>query len=1636
VRFILHREATGEDPQVATRPDEAKSVVLEATVARARERIDGPEADELERFVRRYYEHVAPEDLVERSDLDLCGAALAHWSQLRFRSPGEAKVHVYTPNVEEHGWECTHTVVETVVDDMPFLVDSVSMELTRHGSGIHLVIRPILDVQRDDDGQLLAVESGNGRPESLIHVEIDRQTERAVLEQLRDDLLRVLGDVRAAVEDWPAMRQRALEIGDELSQGPLSDHAEAAEARELLAWMGEGNFIFLGYREYDIRSEDGEDVLRAVPGSGLGILREKGEQPVSVSFQALPPEVRKLAREKNLLNLTKANSRATVHRPSYLDYVGLKRFDSTGEVSGERRFLGLYTHTTYSVSPWEIPVLRRKAQRVLERSGLPEGSHDHKALIDILETYPRDELFQISEDELYEFALAILHLGERQRVRLFVRRDVFGRFFTCLLYLPRDRFNTENRRRIQEILTEAFGGVHVDYTTRVSESVLASLHFVVYVEPGSVAEYDSAELEARVAAATRAWTDDLRDALFEQLGEERAGPLFERYGEGFPIAYREEFPARQAVLDINRMEKLEAGGGLAMSLYLPIASTSAHLAFKVLHSSKPILLSDVLPVLENMGVKVTDERPFEIRPADREPVWIYDFGLRHDEGAEFEADKVRETFQDAFARTWRGEAEDDGFNRLVLSAQLTAREITVLRAIAKYLRQAGSTFSQDYMEDALAAHPGIARRLVELFRLRLDPVRFEDTYAKARTLEREVEASIDAVENLDEDRILRSFLRVVRAVLRTNYFQADADGRSKPYLSLKLDPELIPDLPEPRPLVEVFVYSPRVEAVHLRGGKVARGGIRWSDRREDFRTEVLGLMKAQTVKNAVIVPVGAKGGFVVKRTPGGDREALLAEVVECYRTFMRGLLDVTDTLVGGEVAPPADVVRHDDDDPYLVVAADKGTATFSDIANEISAEYGFWLGDAFASGGSAGYDHKAIGITARGAWESVKRHFRALGRDIQSEDFTVVGIGDMSGDVFGNGMLLSRHIKLVGAFDHRHVFFDPDPDPEASFAERERLFRLQGSSWADYDPALLSPGGGVFPRTAKSIALSPQVRRALDVEAESLTPNEAIRALLRAPVDLLWNGGIGTYVKARDERHAEVGDKANDAVRVDAEELLCGVVGEGGNLGFTQLGRIAYALRGGRIFMDAIDNSAGVDCSDHEVNIKILLDAIVAEGDLTEKQRNALLAEMQDEVAGLVLRDNYEQAQAISRSAALAGSMLEVHERYIRTLEQSGVLNRGLEFLPSDDVLGERKAAGRGLSTPEFSILLSYTKIAFSQELLASDLPEDPYLSAELEQYFPTLLRERFRPQLYRHPLRREIIVSRVVNDLVNYAGTTFAFRLGDETGEGAADVARAYTAAREVFALRNVWGEIEGLDGRVAAETQLAMLLSSRVLLERSTRWLLRNRRRPLDVAATISHFAPGATAISEALPAFLGSTEREAASLETAKLEKAGVPSVLAGQVAHFEALVPALDIVEVAGSAGIEVGSAAEIYFALGARLELHWLRDQVVALERETRWDAMARAALRDDVYAEQAALTAEVLRAGADAGSPRKRLDAWLAENQGPVERCVQVLADIRTAGSPDLARLSVAVREVRNLISASGAAESMAEANAVRAARS
>jgi glutamate dehydrogenase len=1608
---------------VPTQPEQAKAEVLERIVATIRDRLPSDQADQVESFTRQLYHGVAPEDLHERAVADLYGAAVAQWSFARQRAVGAAKVRVYSPRFEEHGWRSVHSVVEIVTDDMPFLVDSVSMELNRQDLTIHLPIHPVLTVRRDDAGTLVQVlppdaGPGDGLRESVIHVEVDRQTEPTVLERIRDGIERVLADVRAACEDWAAMRKRVREILVHLAdEPPPVDREELAEARALLEWIDQGHFTFLGFRAYDLEGGDGEEVLRPVPGSGLGILRESAAKPLSPSFAKLPPEVRRLAREPRLLVLTKANSHATVHRPSYLDYIGVKRFGSDGQVVGEWRFLGLYTSAAYNRNPRDIPVLRHKVNRVLERAGLPPGGHDWKALLNILETFPREELFQISEDQLIEVATGILRLEERRRVRLFLWRDRYARFVSCLAYVPRDRYTTAVRQRFEAILKQALDGESIDFTVRLSESVLARLYFIVRVPPGDTVEVDVHELEARLAEATRSWSDELHDSLLEQQGEEVGNRLFARYAEAFPAAYREDFPARGAVYDIQRLEELATGQRLSMSLYRPLEAPASILRFKLFWSERPLPLSQVVPMLEAMGVQVVEERPYEVRPPGMAPSWIHDIGLAYRHEGELDLHEVRERFQEAFTRTLRGEAESDGFNELVLAAGLTWREIVVLRACCKYLRQTRLTFSQSYMEEALAANPAIARMLVELFRARFDPDIDREREVTVNELEGRIEAAIDAVANLDQDRILRSFLTLVQAMTRTNFYRLDGGGEPRPYLAFKLDPSRVPSLPRPRPMFEIFVYSPRTEAVHLRGGRVARGGIRWSDRREDFRTEVLGLMKAQMVKNAVIVPTGAKGGFVVKRPPG-DREALSAEVAACYEIFMRGLLDLTDNRVDGQAVPPPRVVRYDDDSPYLVVAADKGTASFSDLANSIAAEYGFWLGDAFASGGSTGYDHKGMGITAKGAWESVKRHFYELGVDVQSTDFTVVGIGDMSGDVFGNGMLLSRHLKLVGAFNHLHVFVDPDPDPEASFRERERLFQLPGSSWADYDRSVISAGGGVWPRTAKSIPLSVQARRALGVEAEALTPNELISVMLRAPVDLLWNGGVGTYVKATAERDADAGDRANDAVRVDASQLRCRVVVEGGNLGFTQLGRIEYALYGGRINTDFIDNSGGVDTSDHEVNIKILLSSVVAAGDMTRKQRDLLLAEMRDEVVEAVLLDNYRQVQALSITEAQAPALLEEHARQIRGLSRAGMLDRRLEFLPSDEELADRAAAGRGLTRPELAVLLAYSKVALKEELLGSDVPEDPYLSDDLERYLPAKLREQFQQQVRDHPLRREIIATYVSNSMINRVGSTFTHRLREETGTTGPDVARAYTVAREVFDVRRLWKDIARLDDLVPAAVQTELMTEGRRLVERSTRWLLRNRHQPLDIAAAVSQFAPGIAALGQELPKLLASAESTALREAAERFAAQGVPPDLASRVASLDALHSGLDVIEVAstGDETVEtVESVAAVYFALGARLDLDWLHHQIGRLAAESHWQALAQAALRDDLSAEQRQLTAEVLRHGGSGEDADALIEAWLSDNRAAVGRYQAMLQDLRQADTLDVAMLSVALREIRGL---------------------
>ena len=1155
--------------------------MVETLVDLIREKLPSDSQTLAEQFIAQYFSGVAPEDLEESDAFNLYGAAMAHLNYARHRLPGTLKVHVYNPQFEQHGWQSTHTIIEIVADDMPFLVDSLRMSINRRGLTTHLLVHPVVRLRRDDTGCLVEVRPPDDQGEDIIteaimRCEVDRQTETELLEGIRSDVESALADVRVAVEDWQSIRDKLNQVLQELETNPPRlDEDELEEGKAFLEWVDNNHFTFLGCRDYELLNEKGEDVLRSVADSGLGLLRNPEGAAVSESFSALSFEKRRDARRPELLIITKGNFRSTVHRPSFMDYIGVKKFNKKGEVIGERRFLGLYTSAAYNRNPRSIPLFRTKVRNIVDRAGFPPNSHAEKTLLNVLDTYPRDELFQVSEEEMYQTALGILHLQERQRIRLFVHKDRFERSVSCIVFVPRERFNTAIRLQIQGILEESFNGEGTDFTVQLSESVLARLYFVIRVPSGTVPEHDVSAIEKRLRDVTRTWSDDLHTALLEHCGEERGSRLSRRYGDAFKADYREHYSARIAVHDIEKMETLAGDGRIAMSLSRRLEAPADELQFKLFQYKRSISLSEALPMLENMGLTVRAEHPSTIVPWADEPVWMHDFTMVHSEGHELNLDLIRDIFQDAFAKIWDHQVENDGFNRLVLRAGLSWREIVILRACCKYLRQAGVAFSQDYMEDALAGNRHIARLLVKLFHARFDPERQADSKTRSTQFSDDIYAALDAVANLDEDRILRSFLTFILAALRTNYYQPDEDGTEKSYVSFKLDPALVPELPEPRPMFEIFVYSPLVEGVHLRGGPVARGGLRWSDRREDFRTEVLGLVKAQMVKNALIVPVGSKGGFVPKALPAGDRDAIMAEGIACYQTFIRGLLDVTDNLIGNDVMSPVGVVRYDEDDPYLVVAADKGTATFSDYANQLAVHYKHWLGDAFASGGSVGYDHKAMGITAAGAWESVKRHFRELGTDIQTTDFTVIGIGDMAGDVFGNGMLLSKHIRLLGAFNHMHIFLDPNPDAARSYKERKRLFELPRSSWADYDEKLISTGGGVFARSAKSVPISEEVQKTLGLSAEALTPSELIQSMLRASVDLLWNGGIGTYTKARDERHSAVGDRANDAVRVDAAEMHCRVIGEGGNLGFTQLSRIEFAMSGGRIYTDAIDNSGG-----------------------------------------------------------------------------------------------------------------------------------------------------------------------------------------------------------------------------------------------------------------------------------------------------------------------------------------------------------------------------------------------------------------------------------------------------------------------------
>jgi glutamate dehydrogenase len=1616
-----------------TKARKDKADRIKQVIAHLNKHVGKKKSGRIAELIETFYARVAPEDIVSTSPEHLYGAPTSLLKAAATRKVDKPIVRAWNPDKKKDGWKTPHTVVEVINDDMPFLVDSITQGLAQAGWGVQLAVHPIVVVQRNSAGKIIDLlpDDRTGEQvsvESWIHVQVEHQSSAKALREIEKRLTTILADVRAAVEDWKPMLARLHETITtmKLTPPPL-DPEEVEEATAFLEWMADNHFTLLGVREYEYSGGKGTESIRLVKGSGLGILRNPSAHVLqtagSRSGQVITDEVRHLMSQPTPLFVTKANVRSTVHRAVHMDYIGFKRFDKKGRLIGERRFIGLFTSAAYNQSPLAIPLLRRRVNKTVHGAGLSRSSHDGKALTNVLETFPRDELFQIGEEDLNNISLGVLELQDRPRIKAFARRDPFGRFVSCLVYVPRETHTTDLRLSFGEIVAREYHG-HVSASyTHIGETPLARIHYIIGIDDATKPSVDGDVLDDLLRRAARSWRDDLKDALQNHFDEQQVPDLWQRYRTAFAAGYRDAFAAVDAMGDIEKMEELNDENNLALQLYRPADAASDTLRFKIFHSGGPIPLSDCLPVLENMGLQVIDENPHKIKRGENgDRVWIHDFGLLSNSGRAVNIEAARDQFHETFARVWRNEIENDGFNRLVVSAGLKWRDVVVLRAYSKYLRQAGIAFSPEYMEDTLAGNPDIAARIVDYFHLRFDPA----SSSKAADMKKRGQAAkrllgriaglLDQVANLDEDRILRRFLNLVENTLRTNYYQPGEDGQNKGYVSFKLNSQEIDELPLPRPHVEIFVYSPRVEAVHLRGGRVARGGLRWSDRREDFRTEVLGLMKAQMVKNAVIVPVGSKGGFVTKNLPAtGGRDAVMAEVIECYQTFLRGMLDVTDNRTSKGIVHPDQVVRYDGEDSYLVVAADKGTATFSDIANGVAIDYGFWLGDAFASGGSAGYDHKGMGITAKGAWESVKRHFREFGIDTQTQEFTVVGIGDMAGDVFGNGMLLSQHIKLVGAFNHLHIFVDPDPDAKKSWTERKRLFENPRLRWSDYNQKLISKGGGIFDRSAKSIPISAQMKARFDIRRDSLTPNELMKAMLLANVDLLWNGGIGTYVKATPERDADVGDRANDALRVNGNELHCKVIGEGGNLGMTQRGRIEYALNGGRVNTDAIDNSAGVDCSDHEVNIKILVDSVVANKQLPLKQRNRFLAQMTDEVGELVLRTNYLQTQSMSSAEDAGVAAVEEQGRFMRALERRDRLDREIEFLPNDEDLTDRVTANKGLTRPEFAVVQSYAKMVLYDDLLASDLPQDDYFTDDLIAYFPKLIQRKHLSAITGHSLRREIVATLIANSVVNRVGATFINNVMEETGHAPADIARAYAAARGVFDFRSLWAGISSLDNKVDAAVQTRMNQASEALMQDVTMWMLNNLPQPLDIAQTIRTYGGGVLQIAENLDSMVG--ELESANLTAAEESyvAAGVSRALARRVAGLDAMRSACHIVHAANASNKAVATVARIYFSTGAWIGLDWLRSAAEQIEPSSHWERLAVTVVIEDLYGQQRALTMKVMEnagklSGADA------VKVWVASNDGSVDRGTGMIAEFRTAGTVDMAQLALANRQVRAMI--------------------
>lgn len=1601
----------------------------------------------LSHFVRCYFEFIVLEEIRDYPAKVIAAAMMDSYSMFEKRKEGTPFVKVYNPEIKVHGWNSNHTVITLINDDRPFLVDSVTEALTRLGCDIFHLAHPVMHVVRDKNGKLQEIapydkqvtpleewhmEERHIEIESLIHVHVTHTDEKEAIASIESHLRDVLKMVKICVEDWRECLQRVNYITTEIAASTESLaqayeakerqilREDANEIKEFLQWLKDKNFVFLGYVEYHKPSDKAKKLVK-MAGSALGVLSED-ESYLTSAVNDISNEPVFDGKELQVINITKGDKKSVVHRPVHMDYISIKHFDDQGYVIGEHRILGMFTSVVYHQSVHAVPIVRRKIVQVKKAFNYPSNSHNGKALVAILEDYPREEIFQLTTPQLIEIMDGVLNLAIRPRVRLFERVDALERFVSCVIFIPKERMSTSLRKKMQAILQQAFNGTVTNHYTQITESHLARLQVIIKTKKGKIPAYNVRDIEAELAKAARLWEDELFHELLERLGGREGRQQHKKYRDAFSAGYTNRFSSEDAYYDIKQIEKVFATGKVAFDFYRPSGKEDQEFEFKIYNPVRQIDLGDIMPYLQNIGLEIIEEHTYTAACENEDVVWIHAFRLGIKKRHDLPFAETKYHFEMAMERMWAGKMHNDGLNELIMLVGLKWYEVMLLRAYSRYLLQATFKYSQDYIRKALGSHVEITRDIVELFYIRFDPDRYGAREKNKREQDEKVvlkriEKALAAVEHLADDAVMRALVELMKATQRTNFFMGDFASGEQDYISLKVSSSEISFLPKPRPYAEIFVYSTRVEGVHLRGGKVARGGLRWSDRTEDFRTEILGLMKAQMAKNSVIIPVGSKGGFVVKRPPKeGDRDAIMKEGIACYQTFLRGLLDITDNLVDDKVVAPDRVVRHDGDDPYLVVAADKGTASFSDIANAVAEEYKFWLGDAFASGGSVGYDHKKMGITARGAWISVQRHFLEMGIDIQSEDVSTIGIGDMSGDVFGNGMLLSKHIKLVGAFNHLHIFLDPEPDIPASFKERQRLFKLERSGWEDYNPKLISKGGGVFKRSEKSIKLSAEMKDLLSVSDSSLAPDDLIKAMLKADIGLLWNGGIGTYIKSRHESHEEVGDRANDSLRVNGSEVKAKAIGEGGNLGLTQLGRIEYALAGGRINTDAIDNSAGVDCSDHEVNIKIALNKAIEKKKLALKKRDALLESMTEDVAALVLRDNTQQTQSLTIAELQSGSLLEIQAHLMDSLEECGYLDRAIEFLPDDDEIARRKAEKRGLTRPELSVLLAYSKIVLFNDLLETDIADDTYFEEDLIEYFPEALREKYKQSILEHPLRREIIATMIANDLINRMGSALFYSICENTSMSAEKVVKAYTICCDLFQCHQIWEEVEALSHEVSVEVKVEMFTAIQRFVEHVMTWILLHKSgRKLDISHMLQDFGEDIKDLRQCVPSILSEPAKCVYDEISKHYQNVSVPKELGDTIASLQALAAALDIVHVAQTAKLPLNVVGGVYFELGAKLHLSWIRTQLHELMKHSYWQDASIKTLESDLYDEQRRLTSSVVKNLCNDDTCGNAIENWQEQNKLKTERFERFIEDLKSSEEPSVAMYVVALRKVRDI---------------------